>query len=30
MTREWDAVDYDRISTPQARWGATVLDRLPL
>ena len=30
MTREWDAVEYDRISTPQSRWGATVLDRLPL
>ena len=30
MTTEWDAATYDRISDPQARWGAEVLDRLPL
>lgn len=29
-TREWDAATYDRIADPQARWGATVLDRLRL
>ena len=28
--RDWDAATYDRVSDPQARWGATVLDRLPL
>jgi trans-aconitate 2-methyltransferase len=30
MVRQWDAATYDRIADPQARWGATVLDRLPL
>jgi trans-aconitate 2-methyltransferase len=30
MPREWDAATYDRIADPMARWGATVLDRLPL
>jgi trans-aconitate 2-methyltransferase len=30
MSTEWDAATYDRISDPQVRWGATVLDRLPL
>jgi trans-aconitate 2-methyltransferase len=30
MTVEWDAATYDRISDPQVRWGAAVLDRLPL
>jgi trans-aconitate 2-methyltransferase len=30
VTTEWDAATYDRISDPQARWGAAVLDRLPL
>ena len=30
MTREWDARTYDRVADPQARWGAGVLDRLPL
>lgn len=30
MTTEWDAATYDRISDPQARWGAAVLDRLRL
>ncbi len=29
-TRDWDASTYDRISAPQTRWGAVVLDRLPL
>ena len=29
-TRDWDAATYDRVAGPQARWGATVLDRLPL
>ena len=27
---EWDAATYDRISDPMTRWGAHVLDRLPL
>jgi trans-aconitate 2-methyltransferase len=30
MTTEWDAATYDRISDPQVRWGAAVLERLPL
>lgn len=30
MTRDWDAVTYDRIADPQARWGMEVLARLPL
>lgn len=30
MPRDWDAVTYDRIADPMARWGAAVLDRLPL
>jgi trans-aconitate 2-methyltransferase len=30
VTTEWDAATYDRISDPQARWGAAVLERLPL
>jgi len=30
MPREWDARTYDRVADPQTRWGATVLDRLPL
>jgi len=29
-TRDWDAATYDRIAAPQTRWGATVLERLPL
>jgi trans-aconitate 2-methyltransferase len=28
--RDWDAGSYDRISDPMARWGETVLARLPL
>jgi trans-aconitate 2-methyltransferase len=28
--RDWDASTYDRVADPMARWGATVLDRLPL
>jgi trans-aconitate 2-methyltransferase len=28
--REWDAITYDRISDPQTRWGAAVLERLAL
>src|SRR5271165_59691 len=28
--RDWDGATYDRISGPQARWGAALLDRLPL
>ena len=28
--RDWDAATYDRVATPQTRWGAVVLDRLPL
>ncbi|MEZ0239890.1 MAG: trans-aconitate 2-methyltransferase [Chloroflexota bacterium] len=27
---DWDATVYDRVADPQARWGATVLERLPL
>jgi trans-aconitate 2-methyltransferase len=30
MSTEWDAATYDRISDPQVRWGAAVLERLPL
>ena len=30
MTRDWDARTYDRVADPQTRWGAVVLDRLPL
>ena len=30
MSGAWDAVTYDRVADPQARWGAAVLDRLPL
>lgn len=30
MTRDWDATTYDRVADPMARWGAAVLDRLPL
>ena len=30
MSRDWDARTYDRVADPQTRWGATVLDRLPL
>ena len=28
--RDWDAATYDRVADPMARWGAYVLDRLPL
>lgn len=28
--RDWDAATYDRVSTPQTRWGLNVLERLPL
>ncbi len=30
MTRDWDAATYDRVADPMTRWGAAVLDRLPL
>ncbi len=30
MTRDWDARTYDRVADPMTRWGAVVLDRLPL
>jgi trans-aconitate 2-methyltransferase len=30
MTRDWDASTYDRVADPMARWGAVVLERLPL
>jgi trans-aconitate 2-methyltransferase len=30
VTRDWDATTYDRVADPMARWGAAVLDRLPL
>jgi trans-aconitate 2-methyltransferase len=29
-THDWDAKTYDRVSDPQTRWGAVVLDRLEL
>jgi trans-aconitate 2-methyltransferase len=29
-SRDWDAQTYDRVADPMARWGAAVLDRLPL
>jgi trans-aconitate 2-methyltransferase len=29
-TRDWDADTYHRVSTPQARWAETVLERLEL
>jgi len=28
--RDWDAATYDRVADPQTRWGAEVLDWLPL
>jgi trans-aconitate 2-methyltransferase len=28
--RDWDARSYDAVASPQARWGAAVLDRLVL
>jgi trans-aconitate 2-methyltransferase len=28
--RDWEAATYDRVADPMARWGAAVLDRLPL
>jgi len=28
--RDWDARTYDRVADPMTRWGAAVLDRLPL
>jgi trans-aconitate 2-methyltransferase len=30
QTRDWDARTYDRVAAPMTRWGASVLDRLPL
>ena len=30
MTGDWNAASYDRVADPQARWGAEVLERLPL
>ena len=27
---DWDAATYDRVADPQARWGLSVLERLPL
>lgn len=30
MPRDWDAATYDRIANPMARWGAAVVERLPL
>jgi trans-aconitate 2-methyltransferase len=27
---DWNATSYDRVADPQARWGAEVLERLPL
>ncbi|MFP5341783.1 MAG: hypothetical protein ACLGIJ_02485 [Candidatus Limnocylindria bacterium] len=28
--RDWDGSTYDRVADPMTRWGAAVLDRLPL
>jgi trans-aconitate 2-methyltransferase len=28
--RDWDAATYDNVADPMTRWGAAVLDRLPL
>jgi trans-aconitate 2-methyltransferase len=30
MPRDWDALTYDRVADPMARWGLAVLERLPL
>jgi trans-aconitate 2-methyltransferase len=30
VSRDWDAATYDRVADPMTRWGAAVLDRLPL
>jgi trans-aconitate 2-methyltransferase len=30
MRHEWDAASYDRVSSPQVRWGGPVAARLPL
>jgi len=30
VTADWNASAYDRVADPQARWGAEVLERLPL
>jgi trans-aconitate 2-methyltransferase len=30
VTRDWDARTYDRVADPMTRWGAGVLERLPL
>jgi trans-aconitate 2-methyltransferase len=30
VPRDWDATTYDRVADPMTRWGAAVLDRLPL
>jgi trans-aconitate 2-methyltransferase len=29
-TGDWNAASYDKVADPQARWGAHVLERLPL
>src|SRR5918998_4127157 len=28
LVREWDAGEYEELSTPQTRWGVGVLERL--
>jgi trans-aconitate 2-methyltransferase len=30
MTTDWNATSYDKVADPQTRWGAEVLERLPL
>jgi trans-aconitate 2-methyltransferase len=30
VSGDWNAAAYDRVADPQAAWGATVLERLPL
>ena len=30
MPTDWDAASYDKVADPQVRWGAEVLERLPI
>ena len=30
MSTDWNAASYDKVADPQVRWGAEVLERLPL
>ena len=29
-TGDWNATSYDKVADPQTRWGAEVLERLPI